>query len=165
MINSTLIYIEKDEKYLMLHRVRKKNDLNHDKWIGVGGKFEPGETPEACARREALEETGLILDELSYRGIVLFDSNEAPAEEMHLFTSRAFHGEIKDCDEGVLEWIEKTRLFRLPIWEGDKIFLSLLQEDAPFFRLSLRYRGDALADAKIDGQTISLPYKSSECFT
>lgn len=165
MIYSTLIYIEKDEKYLMLHRVRKKNDLNHDKWIGVGGKFEPGETPEACARREALEETGLILDELSYRGIVLFDSNEAPAEEMHLFTSRAFHGEIKDCDEGVLEWIEKTRLFRLPIWEGDKIFLSLLQEDAPFFRLSLRYRGDALADAKIDGQTISLPYKSSECFT
>ena len=165
MIYSTLIYIEKDEKYLMLHRVRKKNDLNHDKWIGVGGKFEPGETPEACARREALEETGLILDELSYRGIVLFESNEAPAEEMHLFTSRAFHGEIKDCDEGVLEWIEKTRLFRLPIWEGDKIFLSLLQEDAPFFRLSLRYRGDALADAKIDGQTISLPYKSSECFT
>lgn len=165
MIYSTLIYIEKDEKYLMLHRVRKKNDLNHDKWIGVGGKFEPGETPEACARREALEETGLILDELSYRGIVLFESNEAPAEEMHLFTSRAFHGEIKDCDEGVLEWIEKTRLFRLPIWEGDRIFLSLLQEDAPFFRLSLRYRGDALADAKIDGQTISLPYKSSECFT
>ena len=159
MIRSTLIYIEKDEKYLMLHRVRKKNDLNHDKWIGVGGKFEPGETPEACARREALEETGLTMDELSYRGVVLFESNEAPAEEMHLFTSRAFHGEVKDCDEGVLEWIEKARLYELQIWEGDKIFLYLLQTGAPFFRLYLRYHGDTLAEAALDERAISLPFR------
>jgi len=158
MISSTLIYIEKDEKYLMLHRVRKKNDVNKDKWIGVGGKFEAGETPEACARREVMEETGLTLDELTYRGVVRFESNEAETEDMHLFSSRAFHGDIIDCDEGVLEWIEKKRLFNLQLWEGDRIFLYLLHVGAPFFHLYLRYEGDRLAEAKLDGKVIELPF-------
>ena len=165
MIRSTLIYIEQDEKYLMLHRVRKKNDANRDKWIGVGGKFEPGESPEACARREVLEETGLVMDELTYRGVVLFESNEAPTEEMHLFTSNAFHGDIKDCDEGVLEWIEKTRLYELPMWEGDKIFLYLLKIHSPFFRLYLRYEGNSLAEARMNERPIELPFTGNECFT
>ena len=161
MIRSTLIYIENDNRYLMLHRVRKKNDVNRDKWIGVGGKFEPGETPEICARREVLEETGLIMDELSYRGVVLFESNEAETEEMHLFTSTAFHGEIRDCDEGVLEWIEKSRLYELQIWEGDKIFLYLLQAGAPFFRLYLRYEGSALVEANLADRQIRLPFSGN----
>lgn len=161
MIRSTLIYIENDNRYLMLHRVRKKNDVNRDKWIGVGGKFEPGETPEICARREVLEETGLIMDELSYRGVVLFESNEAETEEMHLFTSTAFHGEIRDCDEGVLEWIDKNRLYELQIWEGDKIFLYLLQAGAPFFQLYLRYEGSALVEAKLADRRIRLPFSGN----
>lgn len=161
MIQSTLIYIEKEGKYLMLHRVRKKNDVNKDKWIGVGGKFEPGETPEACARREVREETGLEMDQLSYRGVVQFRSNEAESEDMHLFSSRAFHGDLIDCDEGVLEWIDKRRLLELQLWEGDRVFLHLLAIEQPFFRLLLRYEGDHLAEAVLDGAAIPLPFRGT----
>ena len=145
MFNTTLCYIEKDEKYLMLHRVKKKNDMNHDKWIGIGGKLEDGESPFDCARREILEETGLHTDALSYRGIVTFVSDEFGTEYMHLFHTKQFSGEIrKDCDEGNLEWIEKEKLISLPIWEGDKIFLALLDQNTPFFSLKLCYKGDSL---------------------
>ena len=145
MWNTTLCYIEKEEKYLMLHRVKKKNDMNHDKWIGIGGKLEEGESPFDCARREILEETGLKANKLSYRGIVTFVSDEYGTEYMHLFHTLDFEGELKtDCDEGNLEWIEKKKLLSLPIWEGDKIFLSLLDETVPFFSLKLCYRGDTL---------------------
>ena len=145
MFNTTLCYIEKDEKYLMLHRVKKKNDMNHDKWIGIGGKLEDGESPFDCARREILEETGLHVDALSYRGIVTFVSDEFGTEYMHLFHTKQFSGEIrKDCDEGNLEWIEKEKLISLPIWEGDKIFLALLDQNTPFFSLKLCYKGDSL---------------------
>ena len=145
MFNTTLCYIEKDEKYLMLHRVKKKNDMNHDKWIGIGGKLEDGESPFDCARREILEETGLHVDALSYRGIVTFVSDEFGTEYMHLFHAKQFSGEIrKDCDEGNLEWIEKEKLISLPIWEGDKIFLALLDQNTPFFSLKLCYKGDSL---------------------
>lgn len=145
MFNTTLCYIEKDEKYLMLHRVKKKNDMNHDKWIGIGGKLEDGESPFDCARREILEETGLHTDVLSYRGIVTFVSDEFGTEYMHLFHTKQFSGEIrKDCDEGNLEWIEKEKLISLPIWEGDKIFLALLDQNTPFFSLKLCYKGDSL---------------------
>ena len=145
MFNTTLCYIEKDEKYLMLHRVKKKNDMNHDKWIGIGGKLEDGESPFDCARREILEETGLHTDALSYRGIVTFVSDEFGTEYMHLFHTKQFSGEIrKDCDEGNLEWIEKEKLISLPIWEGDKIFLALLNQNVPFFSLKLCYQGDTL---------------------
>ena len=154
MILSSIIYIERDGKYLMLHRTRKENDVNKDKWIGVGGKFEEGETPEECARRETMEETGLTLDNLFYRGIVTFTSNEAAAEQMHLFHSTAFSGNIKACDEGELDWIEKEKLLSLPIWEGDKIFLRLLDKDIPFFSLKLTYEGSRLAGAVLNEERI-----------
>lgn len=149
MQKTSLIYVEQDGKYLMLHRVSKKNDPNHDKWIGVGGKFEPEETAEECAKREMLEETGLTALSLEYRGIVDFYCDVATDEEMHLFTCTRFSGTIQPCDEGVLEWVEKTRVNELHLWEGDKIFLKLLSEDAPFFHLELKYEGDRLASSRM----------------
>ncbi len=156
MQKTTLIYLEKDEKYLMLHRIRKKNDVNHDKWIGVGGKFEPGEDAEACARREVTEETGYVMGRINYRGIVTFISDTAPNEEMHLFTCADFHGTEHSCDEGTLEWVSKADVPALPTWEGDRIFLRLLAEDRPFFHLELRYHGDALVGAGLEGQELRL---------
>jgi len=151
MFNTTLCYIEKDEKYLMLHRVKKKNDMNHDKWIGIGGKLEAEESPFDGARREILEETGLTVDTLSYRGIITFVSDEFGTEYMHLFHTSDFKGTIReDCDEGNLEWIEKARLLSLPIWEGDKIFLKLLDEKVPFFSLKLCYQGNTLVSHTLE---------------
>lgn len=145
MFNTTLCYIEKEGKYLMLHRIKKKNDMNHDKWIGIGGKLEDEESPFDCARREILEETGLNVKDLKYRGIVTFVSNEFGTEYMHLFHTEEFDGKIKaDCNEGNLEWIKKEDLLSLPIWEGDKIFLSLLDQKVPFFSLKLCYHGNTL---------------------
>ena len=149
MLKSSLIYVENAGSYLMLHRVSKLNDPNRDKWIGVGGKLEPGETPEACARREMTEETGLVPLKLRYRGVVMFRSDKWPDEEMHLFTCSEFEGKLIPCDEGELEWVNKSDVPLLPIWEGDKIFLKLLAEGAPFFRLELRYEGETLADWKM----------------
>ena len=149
---STLCYLQRDGAYLMLHRTVKKNDVNKDKWIGVGGHFEEGESPEECVLRECLEETGLTLQEYRYRGLVTFVSNEAPTEYMHLFTASAWTGVPHGCDEGELAWIKKDQLRSLPLWEGDKIFLRLLDEDAPFFSLKLRYQGDRLAAAVLNGK-------------
>lgn len=156
MLNCTLCYLEREGSYLMLHRTKKKNDLNHDKWIGVGGKFEDQESPEDCVLRETLEETGLTLTEYRYRGLVTFVSNEAPTEYMHLFTATAWTGTPIVCDEGELAWIKKTDLLNLPLWEGDKIFLRLLDEDVPFFSLKLRYEGDRLAEAVLNGTALEL---------
>ena len=145
MKNTTLCYIEKDNKYLMIHRVKKVNDMNKDKWIGIGGKFEERETPFDCVRREALEETGLSLGKLNYRGLVTFVSNEFGTEYMHLFHTDDFSGELtKDCQEGNLEWVDKNEILSLPLWEGDKIFLDLLNKDVPFFSLKLVYEGSKL---------------------
>ncbi len=153
--NTTLCYIEQDDKYLMLHRVKKENDINHDKWIGIGGKFEFQESPEDCLLREAMEETGLTLTAWRYRGIVTFVSGpEDDAEYMHLFTAHGFHGDLKTCDEGDLEWIEKSRLRELTLWEGDKLFLELLEQNAPFFSLKLVYEGDTLVQAVLDGKEL-----------
>ena len=154
MILSTLCYIEKDGCWLMLHRVKKKNDLNHDKWIGVGGKFEEGESPEDCLLREVGEETGLTLTDYRFRGLVTFVSDEAPTEYMHLFTATGFTGALRDCDEGTLEWVPKPEVENLPIWQGDKIFLRLLAEGAPFFHLELTYHGDTLVQAVLEGETL-----------
>ena len=154
MKNTTLCYIEKDGQYLMLHRVKKENDLNHDKWIGVGGKFEDKESPEECVLRETKEETGLTLTDYRYRGIVTFVSNEWPTEYMHLFTAHGFTGELIECDEGTLEWIDKKKLLELTLWEGDKIFLRLLDTDEPFFSLKLQYEGDSLVYAALNGKVI-----------
>ena len=155
MLNSTLCYLEKDGCYLMLHRVKKENDLNHDKWIGIGGKFEDKESPEDCVLREALEETGLTLHKPRYRGVVTFVSDQYETEWMHLFTADQFSGEIKECDEGVLEWVEKEKLLSLPLWEGDKIFLRLLDQNVPFFSLKLTYEGDNLREAVLNGEVIA----------
>ncbi len=154
MINTTLCYLEHGDSYLMLHRTKKKNDLNHDKWIGVGGKFEDKESPEDCALRETREETGLTLTSYRYRGLVTFVSNEAATEYMHLFTATAWTGTPIVCDEGELAWIKKTDLLGLPLWEGDKIFLRLLEEEAPFFSLKLRYEGDHLVEAVLNGTAL-----------
>lgn len=152
---STLCYIEKDEKYLMLHRVSKKDDENAGKWIGVGGKFEKGESPEDCVCREVLEETGLTLTEYKYRGIVTFVSDIYGTEYMHLFTATGFEGDIRECDEGKLEWIGKSELYDLTLWEGDRIFLRLIATDTPFFSLKLTYKGDNLTQAVLDGKIIT----------
>lgn len=154
MLQTSLCYLEQDGKYLMLHRVKKENDINHDKWIGIGGKFEEGESPEECALREFREETGLTPTDLAYRGIVTFSSDEYPAEEMHLFSATRFTGTLTSCDEGDLEWIEKERLLNCKIWEGDKIFLRLLPQPTPFFYLDLRYEKDALVSAVLNGEKI-----------
>ena len=141
---TTLCYIEKDDKYLMLHRVKKVNDENHDKWIGVGGKFEEGESPEECLLREVYEETGLTLTSYKYRGLVTFISDKWENEYMHLFTATEYEGEIKECDEGNLEWVSKRKIEDLNLWEGDKIFFRLLEQEVPFFSLKLCYDGDRL---------------------
>ena len=133
----------------MLHRIKKEHDVNHDKWIGVGGKFEKDETPEECLLREVREETGLTLTRYALRGIITFLSDQWETEYMYLYTADAYTGEMTDCTEGTLEWVPKKELSKLCLWEGDKIFFSLLEENLPFFSLKLRYEGDTLAEHKI----------------
>ena len=154
MKQTTLCYLERGDEYLMLHRIKKKNDENHDKWIGVGGKFEAGESPEDCMHREIFEETGFTVIDYRYRGIVTFVSDIYETEYMHLFTVTDWTGEARECDEGELAWIKKQKLFDLTLWQGDRIFLKLLQEDVPFFSLKLTYRGDELIEAILDGKKI-----------
>lgn len=149
MINTTLCYIEKDDKYLMLHRTKKENDINEGKWIGVGGKFEKDETPEECLLREVREETGLELTKYKLRGVITFLSNEWETEYMYLFTANEFAGELICCDEGDLEWVEKDKILSLNIWEGDKIFLKKILEDDNFFTLKVSYKGDELVESVV----------------
>ena len=154
MINTTLCYITRGDQVLMLHRVKKEKDINKDKWIGIGGKFEGEESPDECLLREAREETGLTLTSWQCRGVVTFLSDEYEGEFMYLFTADGFRGEIKECDEGDLQWVSRDFLDQLPKWEGDKIFLDLLWQDAPFFLLTLRYSGDRLTEAILNGEKI-----------
>ena len=154
MKQTTLCYLERGDEYLMLHRTKKKNDENHDKWIGVGGKFEANESPEDCMHREIFEETGLTVTDYRYRGIVTFVSDLYETEYMHLFTVSGWTGEARECDEGELAWIKKQKLFDLTLWQGDRIFLELLQKDVPFFSLKLTYQGDELIEAVLDGNII-----------
>ena len=145
---TTLCYIEQDGKYLMLYRNRKQNDINEGKWIGVGGKFLPNESPEDCLLRETKEETGLTLTSWRFRGIITFQQNDGETEYMHLFTADGFTGELAPCDEGELAWIEKDRILSLNLWEGDRIFLDYLLRDVPLFSACLRYEGDELISAE-----------------
>ena len=158
MFNCTLCYLENDrDEYLMLHRVKKKNDVNQDKWIGVGGKFEDKESPEECLLREVWEETGLTLTDYRFRGIVTFASDGWETEYMHLYTATGWTGELKECDEGNLEWVPKSKVQDLPIWEGDKLFFRLLEDPArPFFSLKLSYEGENLVYAALDGKELPL---------
>ena len=151
MINSSLCYLTWGDEVLMLHRTKKQNDMNHDKWIGLGGKFEEGESPEDCVLREVKEETGLTLTSWRYRGIVTFANDRYETEYMHLFTADGFEGEMIPCDEGDPVWIRKDQLAALPQWEGDRIFLRLLEENAPFFSLKLVYSGEKLLSAWLNG--------------
>ena len=155
MINTTLCYITRGQEVLMLHRVKKKNDINHDKWIGIGGKFLEGESPDECLLREAKEETGLTLTGWKCRGVITFLSDQG-GEYMYLFTADEFEGELKECDEGDLQWVSRDFLYSLPMWAGDKIFLDLLWQYAPFFLLTLRYEGDRLVDAVLDGKKLRI---------
>ena len=153
---TTLCYVEKDDSYLMLHRVSKKHDVNKDKWIGIGGHFEEGESPEECLLREAMEETGLRLTSFRFRAIVTFIADGWPPEYMCLYTADGFEGELTDCNEGKLEWVKKAEVTKLKLWEGDKIFLKLIAEEAPFFSLKLMYQGDVLKEAVLDGKPLEL---------
>ena len=146
MKNVTLCYIEKNGKYLLLYRTKKENDLNKDKWIGVGGKFEDKESPEECVVREVKEETGLTLNSYKLRCVVTFVSNEWETEYMYVFTSNDFTGKLIECNEGELEWIDKEKVRNMPTWEGDKIFLDRILEDTPFFTAKVEYEGEKLVD-------------------
>ena len=154
MINTTLCYIQRGDDYLMLHRIKKEHDLNRDKWIGVGGKFEDKESPEDCLLREVQEETGLTLTRYRYRGLVTFVSDRWPTEYMHLFTADRWSGTPHDCAEGELAWLPKREFASLPMWEGDKIFLDLLERESPFFSLKLVYQGEHLTAAFLNGARI-----------
>lgn len=157
--NTTLCYLEQDGCWLMLHRVKKKQDANHDKWIGVGGKFEAGESPEDCVLREVREETGLTLTRYQFRGIVTFVSDQWPTEYMHLFSADSWTGQMIDtdaCTEGTLEWVPKADVYQLPVWQGDKIFFRLLEEHPDFFSLKLVYAGETLTAAVLDGKELAL---------
>ena len=156
MKNTTLCYLLQGDSVLLLHRVKKENDLNHDKWIGIGGKFEENESPEECLVREAWEETGLTLTGYQYRGIVTFVSDRWEGEYMHLYTATEWTGTLKECDEGVLEWVSLEKMKELPQWEGDRIFLRLLEEGAPFFSLKLCYEGDCLVYAALNGKELAV---------
>ena len=152
---STLCYIERGGQYLMLHRTVKENDVNKDKWIGVGGHFEKNESPEECLLREVKEETGYTLTSWRYRGIVTFVYGEDITEYMSLYTADGFEGTPIPCDEGVLEWVDKERIDELELWEGDKIFFLLLDEDHPFFSLKLVYdTNDVLHYVALDGKVL-----------
>ena len=151
---TTLCYIEKEDCYLMLHRVKKEHDVNKDKWIGIGGKFEKDETPEECLLREAKEETGLTLTSFKLRGIVTFLCDHWETEYMFLYTADGYEGTMTLCSEGELKWVPKRELNRLNLWEGDKIFFQLLEENRPFFSLKVKYEGDVLTEAALDGVKI-----------
>ena len=154
MHNSTLCYVIRGDQVLMLHRVKKKNDVNKDKWIGIGGKFEAEERPDECLLRECREETGLRLTSWQCRGVVTFLQEGGEGEYMYLFTAEEFEGNLHDCPEGDLQWVSREFLYRLPMWEGDRIFLDLLWRNAPFFLLTLRYRGEVLTQAVLNGEEI-----------
>lgn len=154
MHNSTLCYVIRGDQVLMLHRVKKKNDVNKDKWIGIGGKFEAEESPDECLLRECREETGLRLTSWQCRGVVTFLQEGGEGEYMYLFTAEEFEGNLHDCPEGDLQWVSREFLYGLPMWEGDRIFLDLLWQGAPFFLLTLRYRGDVLTQAVLNGEEI-----------
>lgn len=151
MFLTTLCYMEQDGRYLMLHRTKKEHDINKDKWIGVGGKFEDKESPEDCLLREVREETGLTLTDYRFRGIVTFITDRYETEYMHLYSAYAWEGCPIECNEGDLEWLDQSAVFDLRLWEGDKIFFRLMQNDAPFFSLRLEYVGDELVSYALDG--------------
>lgn len=153
---TTLCYIERDGCYLMMHRIKKERDINKDKWIGTGGHFEADESPEECLLREVKEETGLTLLSFRLRGVVTFMCDRWQTEYIFLYTSDSYEGELTDCEEGKLEWVDKKKVYDLPVWEGDKIFFRLIDEERPFFSLKLKYEDDVLIEAALDGKPLEM---------
>ncbi len=151
---TTLCYLQTKDSYLLMHRIFKENDINHNKWIGLGGHFEFGESPEDCLLREVKEESGLTLTDYKLRGIVTFLSDDDPAEYMFLYSADVWTGQLKECDEGKLEWIKKSDFIQLEHWEGDLIFLRLMEENHPFFSLKLLYKNGKLVEKYLDGKSI-----------
>ena len=141
---TTICYIEQDGNYLMLHRTKKENDQSHDKWLGVGGKFEKDESPDECILREVKEETGLTLTSYQLRGVMTFVSDIWETEYMFIYTADRFEGELTECSEGDLQWIKKTEVMNLKLWEGDKIFLKQLIDGDGFFTVKMEYEGEKL---------------------
>ncbi len=164
MLLTTLCYMERDGQYLMLHRVKKENDINKDKWVGIGGKFEDRESPEDCLLREVREETGLTLTSWKFRGIITFVTDRYETEFMHLYTADDWEGEIHDCNEGTLEWLDEKEVFGLNIWQGDKIFFRLLQDSHPFFSLRLEYAGDELISYALNGEYHRQAYAGQDMY-
>lgn len=156
---TTLCYIEADDSYLMMHRISKKHDVNKDKWIGVGGHFEADESPEECLLREVKEETGFTLTKWRFRGLVTFCCEGWQTEYMCLYTADEFEGTITECEEGKLEWVKKSEINKLNLWEGDKIFFLLLEKEVPFFSLKLSYKEDILVEAVLEGKDILKSWK------
>ncbi|MCR5792172.1 MAG: 8-oxo-dGTP diphosphatase [Lachnospiraceae bacterium] len=151
---TTLCYLERDGAYLMLHRTKKENDMNKDKWLGLGGHFEDRESPEECIIREVYEESGLKLEEPVLRGIITFVNDRYPTEYIFLYTATKFSGTLRDCDEGELTWVPKKEICNLPIWEGDQVFFSLLETTDAVFSLKLTYEGEALRKTELNGKEI-----------
>lgn len=149
---TTLCYIEKEDSYLMLHRIKKEVDVNKDKWIGVGGHFEENESPEECLLREVKEETGLTLLSWQFRGMITFVCEGWNTEYMCLYTADNFQGELAECEEGELVWVPKKEVSQLNLWEGDKIFFRLLEERKDFFSMKLMYEGNVLKECMVDGK-------------
>ena len=141
---TTICYIEQDGNYLMLHRTKKENDQSHDKWLGVGGKFDKDESPDECILREVKEETGLTLTSYQLRGVMTFVSDIWETEYMFIYTADRFEGELTECSEGDLQWIKKTEVMNLKLWEGDKIFLKKLIDGDGFFTVTMEYEGEKL---------------------
>lgn len=148
MIESTLIYLKRNNKFLMLHRTKKENDINEGKWLGIGGKLEPNETPDECIIREVKEETGLELISYKNRGYIMFYNTKCETEKIHLFESSDFSGDIIECNEGDLSWIDIDKIMNLNLWEGDRIFLKELIEADNDIKMEFRYDGDKLIDYK-----------------
>ena len=146
---TSIMYIEKDDSYLMIHRTKKENDQSHDKWLGIGGKFEMDESPDECILREVKEETNLDITDYRFRGVMTFLSDIWETEYMFIFTATGFEGELGDCNEGELVWVKKEEIENLKIWEGDKLFLRKLKDDSGFFSIKVRYEGDTLADWEV----------------
>lgn len=147
MILSTMVYIQKEGKVLLLHRTKKQNDTNEGKYLGVGGRFEANESPDDCIYREVREETGLIMNSFAYRGVVTFVSDTYPTEYMFIYTCDDFSGEMIECNEGDLYWVEKEKMFDLPMWAGDRLFLERMEKSDKPFSMKVRYVGDTLAEA------------------
>lgn len=161
---TTLCYIEKDDQYLMLHRISKKKDINKDKWIGVGGHFEEGESPEECLLREVEEETGLVLTAYRFRGIITFCYEDYPTEYMCLYTADEFRGTLKECNEGKLEWVDKDKIGDLNLWKGDILFLNLIKKGTPFFSMKLcYYKNGSLYQALLNGKELELSDVNDAC--